>query len=67
MIKGIYIGDTGPYDGLTKGVEYELDYENERQYLIKENDLGGESRISKDKFDIEPLLSKALEAVGEEK
>lgn len=46
----IYNDEMGFYDGLTKGKAYIVTEETETQYVIGRNDLGGTSRISKDKF-----------------
>lgn len=51
-MKGIYIGQTGWLDGLMFGKEYELFEFNDSQYLIKQNECGGESVINKKKFEI---------------
>lgn len=51
-MKGIYIGQTGWLDGLQFGNEYELLECNEYQYLIRENEVGGESQTLKSKFKV---------------
>jgi hypothetical protein len=49
---GIYMGQTGWLDGLQFGKEYELFECNDHQYLIRENEVGGESQILKSKFEV---------------
>lgn len=50
-IKGRYIGDVGHFDGLTAGQFYRIIGENESQFIVFPNDLGGNSTIHKEKFD----------------
>lgn len=47
---GIYIGETGYFDGCTKGREYSLEEYNEKQYMVNCNDLGISSFKNKSKF-----------------
>lgn len=51
-MKGIYTGETGWFDALMVGKEYELFELNDTQYLIKQNECGGSSEIKKEKFEI---------------
>ena len=53
-MKGIYVGDTGFFDGCTYGKSYELKQSETRKeaYTVLVNDDGGESNLFKSKFKV---------------
>jgi len=66
---GKYIADTGFYDGLVVGKEYQLqDCEDATRYLVLKNELGATSTLLKDKFVNvkDELLVAAEKAAGGE-